>query len=193
MTTTISHTQLANEIHADNIRAGWWSDLNTGVSIIHTRNRPEMLMLIVSELSEASEGNTGDLMDDKLPQYPMFDVELADAAIRIYDLLGCEAGTVDFDAAVNAAYEDDSCTNRYTGEILMQLVNCISDAMEGYRKGNRDKFLGGLYRCLGGIYALSDHRGTEAISEVIFAKRAYNISRLDHKIENRRAVGGKTF
>jgi len=43
----LSHTQLAHQIHADNIKAGWWSDLKTGDSIIHTRNRPEILMLIV--------------------------------------------------------------------------------------------------------------------------------------------------
>lgn len=191
MTTTISHTQLANQIHADNIRAGWWSDLNTGASIIRTRNRPEMLMLIVSELSEASEGWSDDLMDDKLPQYPMFDVELADAAIRIYDLLGCETGSVNFDAAVDVG--QDEYFGGFIDESLMQMVNCISDAMEGYRKGNRDKFLGGLYRCLGSIYAMSEHRGSASLSEVITAKRAYNASRLDHKIENRRAVGGKTF
>lgn len=192
MTPTISHTQLANDIHADNIRAGWWSDLNTGASIIHTRNRPEMLMLIVSELSEASDGEANDLMDDKLPQYPMFDVELADAAIRIYDLLGCEAGTLDFDNDVDVSR--DSWIMTYDVDVeLMALVNAVSGAMEGYRKGNRDVFLGWLYKCIGGIYAVSSHMGTSNLTEVIAMKRAYNARRADHQPENRKAADGKRF
>lgn len=44
---------LADRVHADNVTAGWWSDLNTGESTLHTRNVPEMLMLmlIVSEIA----------------------------------------------------------------------------------------------------------------------------------------------
>ena len=50
------------------------------------RNTGELLMLCVSELSEAMEGDRKGLMDDKLPTEKMFDVELADALIRILDL-----------------------------------------------------------------------------------------------------------
>lgn len=49
-----------------------------------------MLCLIHSEISEAMEGNRKDLMDDKLPERKMFEVELADAVIRIFDLAGRE-------------------------------------------------------------------------------------------------------
>ncbi len=48
----------------------------------------QRLALIHSEVSEALEGDRKDLMDDKLPQYKMQDVELADAIIRIFDLAG---------------------------------------------------------------------------------------------------------
>ena len=47
---------------------------------------PRSLMLIVSEIAEAMEGDRKRLLDDKLPQYRMFDVELADAVIRIMHL-----------------------------------------------------------------------------------------------------------
>ncbi len=50
------------------------------------RDVPKLLMLIVSELSEAMEGHRKDLMDDHLPTRKMFEVEIADALIRIFDL-----------------------------------------------------------------------------------------------------------
>lgn len=82
--------ELCREIHEDNVKAGWWTDPKTGQSIKETRNVPEMLMLIVSEVSEAMEGARKDLPDDKLPHRKMFEVELADACIRIFDLAGAK-------------------------------------------------------------------------------------------------------
>ena len=61
----------------------WWQDINTGEPI--KRNKGELLALIHSEISEALEGERKDLMDDKLLQYPMAQVELVDALIRIFD------------------------------------------------------------------------------------------------------------
>jgi NTP pyrophosphatase (non-canonical NTP hydrolase) len=49
---------------------------------------PRSLMLIVSEIAEAMEGDRKKLQDDKLPHREMFDVELADAVIRIFHLAG---------------------------------------------------------------------------------------------------------
>jgi hypothetical protein len=66
--------------------AKWWTDPTTGQP--KDRNRAEMLMLTVSELSEAMEGDRKNLMDDHLPHYPMYVVELVDAMIRIFDQLG---------------------------------------------------------------------------------------------------------
>ena len=42
-------------------------------------------MLTVSELAEAMEGIRKDLPDDKLPQFTMETVEIADAIIRMMD------------------------------------------------------------------------------------------------------------
>ena len=47
-----------------------------------------MLMLVVSEISEAMEGFRKNLNDDHLPSRKMVEVELADAVIRIMDLAG---------------------------------------------------------------------------------------------------------
>ena len=83
-------TALADEIHADNVRAGWWNDLKTGEDLHGKRNVGELLCLIHSEVSEAMEGHRKRLMDDKLPHRPMLRAELIDAMIRIFDLLGSQ-------------------------------------------------------------------------------------------------------
>lgn len=74
------------DVHQVCVDAGWWTDLVTGNR--KERNIGELLMLCVSELAEALEGERKGLMDDKLPHYPAFDVELADCVIRIADLAG---------------------------------------------------------------------------------------------------------
>lgn len=111
---------------------GWWTDMATGQDLTSTgypkiqpaKNVGELLCLVHSEISEAMEGHRKLLPDDKLPHRSMLEVELADAAIRIFDM----AGGLGLDVA-------------------------------------------------------------GAIAE----KLAYNASRADHKLANRRAVGGKKF
>ena len=96
MNTPIDIVGLCRDIHADNQSAGWWTNLATGEPL--DRNRAEILMLIVSELSEASEGREQGLQDDKLPHLPMWQVELADTAIRLGDIIGAD---------VLPAYDDE--------------------------------------------------------------------------------------
>lgn len=121
----ISAEILQDACHGAAKKAGWWVDAKTGEPI---QGNPycfsNKLMLTVSELSEAMEGDRKNLMDDKLPHRPMREVELADAVIRIFDLAGA------FD---------------------MDLAGAIAEKME------------------------------------------FNANRPDHKIENRVAVGGKTY
>lgn len=95
--------QIAEVVHTANRK--WWVDLSKPCpNCVSTypaaqctlcygfgylpkdRNVGELLMLVVTELSEAMEGHRKDLMDDKLPHRKMLEVELADALIRILDI-----------------------------------------------------------------------------------------------------------
>lgn len=83
--------------------AGWWHDRASDIDLkklvrggypgpTYARFAKalvaEKLALIHSEVSEAMEGHRKGLKDDKLPDRPMIEVELADAVIRICDLAG---------------------------------------------------------------------------------------------------------
>jgi len=198
---------LARSIHADNVLAGWWNDLGTGQDIRAARNRPEMLMLMVSELSEASEAVMHQLQDDKLPHRPGFDVELADTCIRALDLLGAEATlsgqspivqttTIDGTSVTNTVRDmREEMNHRYYRSIddrLMQVVNDLSRAMEAYRRSltitGRFYVTQALLRCI----AVASHHDVP-LFDVIEEKRNFNRQRADHKVANRKAHGGKQF
>lgn len=73
-----------DQCHAANQK--WWTSLETGEKI--SRNKGELLMLVVSEIAEAMEGERKDLMDDKIPSRKMAEVEIVDAMIRLFDYAG---------------------------------------------------------------------------------------------------------
>lgn len=109
--------------------AGWWEDDRLGDHrvVVNDPDGPlakfigkalvaQKLCLIHSEVSEAMEGFRKNLMDDKLPHRTMLEVELADAAIRIFDLAG--ALNLDLGGAIveklsfNAVREDHTAEHR---------------------------------------------------------------------------------
>lgn len=106
--------KLAKSVHKDNVKAGWWTDLATGQQL--KRNVGELLCLVHSEISEALEGYRKDLQDSHLPNRKSFEVELADAIIRILDIAG--AHNLDLDGAIREKREynknraDHKMTNR---------------------------------------------------------------------------------
>lgn len=113
--------------HQVNVERGWWTNPLTGEDLRgvdengkHKRNVPEMLCLVHSEVSEAMEGYRRNLPDDKLPHRSMFEVELADVLIRIFDLAGGHnldlAGAVLEKAAYNAQRADHKLENRKSGD-----------------------------------------------------------------------------
>lgn len=82
-------TALAEQIYQNNAKVGWWDEATPlGGTVPDKYLIPTKLALVHSEVSEALEGYRKNLMDDHLPNFPMFDVELADAIIRLLDLAG---------------------------------------------------------------------------------------------------------
>ena len=71
--------ELVQAAHSDAVAAGWHDT---------PREKGTFLMLMVSEIAEAMEGERKDLMDDKLPHRKMAEVELADVVIRVADYCG---------------------------------------------------------------------------------------------------------
>ncbi len=74
-----SITEWVNLCHQRSMEAGWHDS---------PREKGTLLMLVVTEIAEAMEGERKGLADDKLPHRPMAEVEMADAVIRIMDYCG---------------------------------------------------------------------------------------------------------
>lgn len=115
--TEIAAGALQRICHGAVKRAGWWQHPVTGESV---QSNPycfsNKLMLIVSEVSGAMEGDRKNLMDDKLPHRPMREVKLADAAMRIFDLAGAYGmdlgGAIHEKLYFNAMRPDHKLKNR---------------------------------------------------------------------------------
>lgn len=85
---------LLKSCHATAYNSGWWHTPSGEPRNLDYKT-PEgfqaiawPILLMISELIEGAEGIRKGLMDDKLPHREMFEVELADAVIRIFDTAG---------------------------------------------------------------------------------------------------------
>jgi hypothetical protein len=193
---------MANTVHAANKK--WWTDLKTGAPL--DRNWGEMCMLVVSELAEAMEGDRKNLMDDKLPHRKMFEVELADALIRVLDMLG-SLDELDLPIPATVGLLDPTPIDKNIGSNLFFLVGEVMNLSQVYASFRfqerrvmdrhvRQHMLTNLssafmrvIRCLVSLAAWTDCDLFGAYLE----KMAYNATRHDHSVEGRLADGGKKY
>lgn len=185
---------LAAEIHQSNIDAGWWKlqkddSSPEGISTI-PRNIGELLCLVHSEIDEGFEGFAHNLQDDKLPHLPMFDVEMADTCIRVFDILGWKKADIDSIIGTMAPPPNE-CMSEITLFLLLA-HGAVSQAMEGYRKSNDEDGNQALIALLRLLIDHADYNNCDLFS-IIAEKRAFNANRPDHKLEARAAADGKKF
>lgn len=173
--------ELASQVHQANIK--WWTDIHTGIPI--SRNKGELLMMVITELAEAVEGIRKNLMDDKLPHRRMEEVEMADGYIRLLDFAGGFQIALRFyppsgnevelvpDNKARAILEICPHICRILERGLENESACVSFALFKIRN-----------------YCLKHHLDLDgAVTE----KLAYNATRHDHTHEARKADGGKKF
>lgn len=182
--------------------AGWWTDLSTGQPV--RRNTGEILMLAVSEITEAVEAWEHRLMDDKLPHRRGVEVELADFCIRTFDTMTGLGHKRDFCRALDMLERENKPFHGGDGgppteRRFLGIIRHLADAMEADRKSAMSKVYPGTPGLV--VEVAQAMRATVRLARLVeadltaalYEKVDFNRSRADHKIENRRAPGGKAY
>lgn len=170
-------TELQNKIHNQNKSVGWWDEVRPFVAFA---------CLFRSELSEAMEGDRKNLMDDKLPDYEMFWVEVADYVIRCMDWLGY----LDYQSYHLVSFHDFETRLHFLDEMFNQVSTASEIVRDDKRCGSQalDVIAKSVFSC----FDYADNCNID-LEEIITKKVAYNLTRADHKRENRAAKNGKKY
>ncbi len=176
--------EMAVEIYTANSR--WWHDLETGEKL--DRNKGEMLMLILSEVAEAMEGERKNLFDTHIGHRKMAEVELADVLIRCFDFAG------GFGYPLYIA--SDVCLplgNRANSllHICRDICN-VADELERESPYHDEAVGYAISIVIADVYQYAEDCGYD-VDAAMAEKRVYNATRKDHQREARLAAGGKKF
>lgn len=169
--------ELQNKIHAQNKSLGWWDEprpFSTFVCLFH------------SELSEAMEGDRKGLMDDHLPEYEMFWVELADFVIRCMDYLG---------SLPSSGYDDEYFKGADLSKFgrvgfIARMHSAISECYQ--LEPDKSEVTDGISGCVDACLEYANQNKID-MHQIILEKVEYNKHRADHKRENRAKAGGKKY
>ena len=181
--TPTDFNQLAAEVYAANAAVGWWDNPK--------RNVYELLQLVVTEISEATEGERKDLMDDHLPNRKMGEVELADALIRLLDMAGGFGWT--YRVGGKPLLPRGLLTASNKGEVHFRLTQTISELGMSLQFGSPQASVDRNYTSAVDAILLAGGKFGYNVLEAMQEKLLYNTQRLDHKREVRARVGGKKF
>ncbi len=179
--------------HAAQVKAGWWTDLETGNR--KERDWQELFALMHSELSEALEADRKKLMDDKLPHRPGQEVEVADLCIRLFDFLGslgpAAPGTFANCVMDRMHVKDQLEDTENFGRCISALHARVS--MTGYFfETNPDDSFKSAAALFFGVFVVCKRRDFDLAGSFI-EKARYNAKREDHKLETRKKEGGKAY
>lgn len=182
------------DCHATNQH--WWHNPATGERL--ERNLDELLCLVVSEVSEALEGERKDLQDTHLPKRKMAEVELADVLIRIFDIAG--AYNVDLDTFVASTLGQTAIhdtTFNGLAKLCFAYIGGPLNRGQGLMKIVRQLALPGQLAdaLAGAVFYTLVYAGQHGydLDGAVAEKRAYNANRADHKAAARLAPNGKKF
>lgn len=175
MNETKSLNELRDEVHQINDK--WWRDLKTGERI--QRHPKELLMLVVTELSECLEGVRKNLLDDKLKHRFMEEVEMADAYIRLLDI----AGGFDFELVY---IPNENMCNENKPQAIFDITCGVTVF---FMSNGEEVSMSGLLAMIRDYCIKHKWDLDGAVRE----KLEYNKIRLDHTVEARKADGGKKF
>ena len=200
--------QYADRIHT--LNRDWWVNLDTGKYEPEKRDKATAVNLFHAEVSEMLEAIRKPIDKDtpkpssKIKGFTEEAEELADLVIRCFDY----AGGHDLDMQVDEEWDKESL--KEIGEALSVLVSRERPEINTYTKMQLIGYIHyaisqmshvvfnpspdsealsiGSILALAMIYSL---RFDIPLEEAIEAKLEYNANRADHKIENRKASGGK--
>ena len=158
------------DVHERNVRAGWWSDLETGGP--KKRNVGEMFTLVVTEIVEAYTAWVQGAADDKLTHFPGIGVELGDALIRLADFCGALAA---------GRIVDSGHPVFNPGDRAFLEIAAIGRHYESIRKTPEAV----------GEPEQSDFLEPMDVAIMVDEKLAFNATRSDHQIANRLKPDGK--
>lgn len=180
--------EMAVQVFEQNKAAGWWDNMDRDIN--------ETLMLVVTEIAEATEGVRKDLMDDHLPHRKMEEVELADTLIRLLDLAG-RYGWIYYDKFANTvlpalfgAYSADDKPMSPAAQHFALVKTVTLLAFGTSQHGGRSDVH--YTELVNGLFYIAELRGYD-LEDAVLEKLEYNKHRADHKRENRAAANGKKF
>jgi len=177
----IEINKLSREIYKQNKEIGWWDN---------ARSEESVLMLVVTEIAEATEGERKDLMDNHLPYRKMGEVELADALIRVLDYGGKECLNYSVGHLLdnpNDVTKEDIDVNGVIGEHFYLVQFVVMFNLYPSDRVTRTIYYSAL---ISEIIVLSIKLGYDIMS-AMKEKIEYNKTREDHKRENRAKKHGK--
>lgn len=168
----------------------WWVDLHTGKP--KDRDLGEVLMLTISEVSEAMEGERKSLMDDKLPHRKMAEVEMADVVIRLIDLAENKDLNLIGTEWLNNPFEMDDNVGSQLLYICALICKMHGEFMD-YDNGVDEIELNRRACAILNAVLWYCHKKGYDLWGAVREKHEYNQHREDHKTENRLKEGGKKW